>query len=608
MNAIIDDKDPEEKEIFLLPMEFLNIKEFLEKSNCFVDRLFNTFNSYPALKYVVAPYKEFILKISVRHKSLQCFWFSPEEIPQNFFSFVDEAISLSLRYNRYHYHLKFTDGLKPTTHSKNLFGKDDTFYSQWNHDNRNLKYDVRYLRGNVRKRWEIDKVVLLHVPCFCDVSDKMDIENHSHFFNLEEEEQESVLKRFDSAMFGFALSGAEVLMAHRVIENKLHMTDADGISSAIILGEGCMINSHRCNAVPEKIPNFFTEELYDQFLDEKRLVDYEFVTIALRAIYHYYGDKDDTTFAPLYINTDGLNACNNEFVNGKRRGQDTPRLVLHDDFVIQDNITLVFFLPTHRMLHTVCGKMVFTKNKTNDNFKTEVTVYDSVLNPVVHGFDKKSDIKHIKDSRYALDDLESEDNPTSELSWLKHLTDSHIKHSVVQRLECFQSFNQFKRTDVRKMPSILVQYKKEDNTCAINSFLCALLLMLGKNPEDGIPGVLEDFKSIKEYRHSMVSLMYLIVSKYLEDSGSVIDYFDKDTIKLSDDKYYKNIKAKCEKNVSGRNYVTALGEDIVGLFDFLGLEMSRTANSKYGMCKLCWIFFIEGFIISYESFHLFYLR
>ena len=608
MNAIIDDKDPEEKEIFLLPMEFLNTKEFLEKSDCFVDRLFNVFNSYPALKYVVAPYKEFILKISVRRKSLQCFWFSAEEIPENFFTFVDEAISLSLQYNRYHYHLNYTDGLKPTTHSKNLFDKDDKFYFQWNDGNRNLKHNVSYCQGNVSKRWEIDKVVLLLVPCVCSVSDKIDIKNHSHFFEIEEKEQESVLKRFDSAMFGFALSAAEVLMAHRVIQNKLHMTDADGISSAILLGKDCMMNSERCNGVPEKIPNFFTEELYDQLLDEKQLVDYEFVTIALRAIYHYYEDKDDTTFAPLYINSLGLNACNYEFVHGKKRGQVTPRLELHDDFFIQDNITLVFFLPTHSMQHTVCGKMVFTKNKTNDNFKTEMTVYDSVFNPVSNGVDEKSDIKHIKDTRYALNDLESDDDLTTELVWLKHLTDTYIKHSVVQRLESFQSSNQFRKTHIIKKSSILVQYKTGDNTCAINSFLCALLLMLGKNPEDGIPGVLEDFTSIEEYRHSMISLMYLIVSKYLEDSKSVIDYFGMDPIKLSDDMDYKKIKELCEKNVSGRNYVSALGEDIVGLFDFLGPEMFRTAKSKDGMCKLCLTIFIEGFIITYESFHLFDLR
>ena len=140
-----------------------------------------------------------------------------------------------------------------------------------------------------------------------------------------------------------------------------------------------------------------------------------------------------------------------------------------------------------------------------------------------------------------------------------------------------------KNVDIR--PSVLVQYKEKDNTCGINSFLCALLLMVGKKPEDGIPGILKEFKSINDYRHSMISLMYLIVAKYLEDSESVIQNLEANSsTQLHGDFEYKKVKQSCLDRVSKTNYQAALGEDILRLFEFLPSETFGSDRSKDGMC------------------------
>ena len=587
VNAVIDNNEPAEKEIFLLPMGFLDIDEFLGGRDLFVEGLFNVFNSYPALNCVIAPYKGFILKIFVRLVSFQCIWFSSRKIPQNFLTFVDESIALSLRYNRYHYHFKYTDQPKPTTHTQYLFGEDDRLYSKWNCGKRKLNAHVINLQKDVNERWQIEKVVLLLVPCFCRLDDKLnEYENPSNFFDLNEEEQEFVLARFDSAMFAFALSCAEVLMAHRVIEGKLNDTDDDDISSVIALGEKCMQISPTCNAFPQKITNFFTLKLHQQLMEESKLVDYDFISIALRAIYHYYPQKDGITVAPVYIPPEGLNKCFTEFQCGKQTG-DRVRLELHDDFSIQDNVTLVFFLQMYELKHTVCAKMFFEKNKNKDTFKTEVTVYDSSYNPTVDEDGDNSEIKYIQDGRYKFDKLTLVNSHTEEREWLCYLTQNHIKYSVVRRFDPKKKWQHFRAHELKIRPSILVQYKDDDNTCAINSFLCALLLVLGKNPEDGIPGILKIFKSIKEYRHSMISLIYLIVSKYLEDSESVIDKFDEKFINLRDDAEYNKVIDLCKKQVSKTNYAAALDEDILRLLDFLDPEMLCRDKSKNGMCELC---------------------
>ena len=596
VNSVVDDEHPKQKAIFLLPMEFLDTNKFLGGRDLFVERLFYVFNSYPALKYVIAPYKEFILKIFIRERYFQCFWFSSKNVPPKFLSLVDEWICLSFRYYRYHFHSQYTDGLQPTTQRKNLYNEDDRYYSDWIVGIRTKKYHLINLQKKVKKNWSVAKVVLLLVPVLCCAGE---VDPGEYFFTLKKKEQDKALKDLDSAMFSFTLSSASRLFAHRVVQNTIEGTYDDDISNVIKLGDSCMDNSGTCNGVPVQIANFFTTNLHSQLLEQELLVDYEFISIALRAIYHYHPDKEACSFAPLYMNNVEINKKFQQFTK-KYKGNGVVRLNLHEKFFMKEEFTLISLLQMYSLNHTVCATMLFRKK--NGKFTTECTVYDSAYNPQANEKSDASCINYIKDSRYTAEDLIWDNDHEDEVPWLNDLTKNFMKFSICRKLlapmkggaraanvDAVRSCLPAKRIDTHKnvdiRPSVLVQYKEKDNTCGINSFLCALLLMVGKKPEDGIPGILKEFKSINDYRHSMISLMYLIVAKYLEDSESVIQNLEANSsTQLHGDFEYKKVKQSCLDRVSKTNYQAALGEDILRLFEFLPSETFGSDRSKDGMC------------------------
>ena len=152
--------------------------------------------------------------------------------------------------------------------------------------------------------------------------------------------------------------------------------------------------------------------------------------------------------------------------------------------------------------------------------------------------------------------------------------------------------------------SILFQNNDYDHTCGINSFLCLLMLMKGKDPTEGLTGIKKSFKTVAEYHLNMASLIYSIVIKYItdhkfthyepgsEEDARLISEFD------GNRSYFDQIATDMTKR--GTDYSVVLGIELTELLSFLPEKIIKGNGSNNG--KNFTILFAEfSRISSYNS-------
>lgn len=330
----------------------------------------------------------------------------------------------------------------------------------------------------------------------------------------------------------------------------------------------------KCGRLPEKIGiDIFQEKNIESCLDDTLNIDHDILSLAVRAIYHFNCKKEDKLLIhPIFL---GVNSELIQCINSLEKNDDgiKQKIIVPKKLQIEFDHPIGIFLPDKSLNHIVCVKVVFNKKENKKGDSIETKVFDSAYcsdNKKIGS--PKSTEKSIEGQ---VEDKDVEYNESNSLIFYQSLVEKYIIPSLVTCLNGTQNSNSINTTTELKK-SVRNQLSPDDNTCGINSSICMMLMMIGKDPSEGVGGLNEHFEDHTQYHKGLMLLFLLSIHKYLMVMD--VKYFkigsNRIMGKLSEharfnSRYYDLWYHLKDMKI---DFQTALGAELYGMFDFLDLE------------------------------------